>query len=366
VIVNAVGEVVSRRDCMPFGEEKDPDGTYRTTNRKYGAADSVRQKFTGYQKDEETGLDFAEARMYQNLHGRFTAIDPLLASGKSANPQTFNRYVYVMNSPLILNDPNGMQAGIPLYPAPKCVSGCWGNSDGNGLMTANNPLASVESERAEMSQVEALVSGFHQSFEHTKSGSAKGAANAGIGALNVLTNPLGLVGTAAGVPNPVAIEKYSYDSPTEETWGTGFDVGLTVSTGVAGAPFSAGSSLTITGIEAPVFRFSQLIASENFSRAGTFSGRSVASVADDLRNAVISPSDVPVGFVTRGNVNLIENTRSYLALQQSGIPRTQWSFLNQTENAGSQANITKRLARNGLTDQGTSSLTTGQCQFFCN
>ena len=49
--------------------------------------------------------------MYQNQHGRFTAIDPLLASGKSANPQTFNRYAYGLNRPLALNDPTGLQAG---------------------------------------------------------------------------------------------------------------------------------------------------------------------------------------------------------------------------------------------------------------
>jgi RHS repeat-associated protein len=60
-----------------------PDGTYRTSAQKYGQTDRVRQKFTGYQKDDETGLDFAEARMYQNLYGRFSAVDPLLASGKS-------------------------------------------------------------------------------------------------------------------------------------------------------------------------------------------------------------------------------------------------------------------------------------------
>ena len=111
VLVNSLGEVVSRRDFMPFGEEITPDGTHRTANLKYNFGDNIRQKFTGYQKDEETQLDFAEARMYQNLHGRFTAVDPLLASGKSANPQTFNRYVYVMNNPLIYTDPTGLQAG---------------------------------------------------------------------------------------------------------------------------------------------------------------------------------------------------------------------------------------------------------------
>lgn len=112
MITNSLGEVISRRDFQPFGEEiKDDSQVYRKTTDKYGLADSVRQRFTGYQKDDETGLDFAEARMYENRHGRFTAVDPLLTSGKSANPQTFNRYVYVMNNPLAYTDPSGLQAG---------------------------------------------------------------------------------------------------------------------------------------------------------------------------------------------------------------------------------------------------------------
>ncbi len=111
VMTDSQGNVISRRDFMPFGEELTPDQNYRTANLKYNLGDGIRQKFTGYQKDEETGLDFAEARMYENRHARFTAVDPLLASGKSANPQTFNRYVYVMNNPLVLTDPTGLQAG---------------------------------------------------------------------------------------------------------------------------------------------------------------------------------------------------------------------------------------------------------------
>jgi RHS repeat-associated protein len=108
-----MGSVASRRDFRPFGEEVTADGTYRTANLVYTSTDNIRQKFTGYQKDEETGLDFAEARMYENRHGRFTAVDPLLASGKSANPQSFNRYVYVLNEPVKLKDPKGLQASAP-------------------------------------------------------------------------------------------------------------------------------------------------------------------------------------------------------------------------------------------------------------
>jgi RHS repeat-associated protein len=113
ILTDSLGQVVSRRDFMPFGEELYSDGTVRTNSNKYSTAgqDSVRQRFTGYQKDIETGLDFAEARYYDDQHGRFTAVDPLLASGKSGNPQTFNRYAYVMNRPLILADSTGLQAG---------------------------------------------------------------------------------------------------------------------------------------------------------------------------------------------------------------------------------------------------------------
>lgn len=99
IITNQNAQIVSQRDFMPFGEDV-PRTNYGTDNNRY--------KFTTYQKDNETGLDFAEARYYNNANGRFTAVDPLLASGKSGNPQTFNRYVYVGNSPTTIIDPLGL------------------------------------------------------------------------------------------------------------------------------------------------------------------------------------------------------------------------------------------------------------------
>lgn len=112
VITDQLGQVKSRRDFLPFGEELTINVGARSTNLQYGSFDNIRQKFTGYQKDTETNLDFAEARMYENRHGRFTAIDPLLASGKSENPQTFNRYSYVLNGPIVFRDVDGR---IPVY-----------------------------------------------------------------------------------------------------------------------------------------------------------------------------------------------------------------------------------------------------------
>jgi RHS repeat-associated protein len=105
---DAIGSVTSRSDYLPYGEEITGG---RSSGQGY-VVDDVRQGFTGYERDDETDLDFAQARMYGKFHGRFTSPDPLLASAKAAVPQSFNRYVYVLNSPLKLTDPNGLK---PVY-----------------------------------------------------------------------------------------------------------------------------------------------------------------------------------------------------------------------------------------------------------
>ena len=63
---------------------------------------------TSYERDNESDLDFAEARYYNPAHGRFTAVDPLMASASPSNPQTWNRYSYVGNNPLNITDPTGL------------------------------------------------------------------------------------------------------------------------------------------------------------------------------------------------------------------------------------------------------------------
>jgi RHS repeat-associated protein len=67
-----------------------------------------RPKFTEYEADDETGLNFAQARFQSSVQGRFTSADPL--SGNPHRPQSWNRYAYVVNNPLKLIDPSGMSA----------------------------------------------------------------------------------------------------------------------------------------------------------------------------------------------------------------------------------------------------------------
>jgi len=79
----------------------------------------VRQQFTQKERDSETGLDYFGARYYASMQGRFTSVDPLASSAKLTNPQTWNRYAYVLNNPLRLIDPTGMAPQDPSRPSTK-------------------------------------------------------------------------------------------------------------------------------------------------------------------------------------------------------------------------------------------------------
>jgi RHS repeat-associated protein len=107
VITNNQGAIVSRHDYMPFGEEITSGTSVRSVQQGY-VDDGVRQKFTGKERDSETGLDYFGARHYASTQGRFTSPDPLLSSGSIYNSQTWNRYTYTLNNPHRYIDPSGM------------------------------------------------------------------------------------------------------------------------------------------------------------------------------------------------------------------------------------------------------------------
>lgn len=103
---NENGAVVSRTDYMPYGEEIIGLGG-RSTTDKY-VTDDVRQGFTGYLNDEETGLDYAQARMYKKELGRFMGVDPVMVGlSKQHTPQELNAYTYCADNPIHYVDPSG-------------------------------------------------------------------------------------------------------------------------------------------------------------------------------------------------------------------------------------------------------------------
>ena len=67
------------------------------------------KKFTGYERDAATGLDYAEARFYSSEWGRFMSPDPAgLSAATQTSPKSFNRYSYVEGDPVNYNDPEGL------------------------------------------------------------------------------------------------------------------------------------------------------------------------------------------------------------------------------------------------------------------
>jgi RHS repeat-associated protein len=99
-------------DYLPFGEEiaagiggrgpQYPSGGYP------GQPDVQPLKFTGKERDAESGLDYFGARYFSGAQGRFSSPDPSNLSVDFQVPQSWNRYAYTLNNPLAYVDTNGL------------------------------------------------------------------------------------------------------------------------------------------------------------------------------------------------------------------------------------------------------------------
>ncbi len=122
-VTNAAGTVVECYDYLPFGRMLSSSDNGRSTLGCHPSPSDteidsdVSQKFTGQVRDEETRLDYFNARYMSAPQGRFLSPDPLLISARLEDPQTWNRYVYGRNNPLKYTDPSGLFAS----PAYRCT-----------------------------------------------------------------------------------------------------------------------------------------------------------------------------------------------------------------------------------------------------
>ena len=86
----------------------DPHGQALSEWSASGNTNLSTKKFTGYERDTVTGLDYAEARTYKGGRGRFMQADPIgLKAVQASQPQSLNRYSYVKNDPVNFRDPKG-------------------------------------------------------------------------------------------------------------------------------------------------------------------------------------------------------------------------------------------------------------------
>jgi RHS repeat-associated protein len=108
-----VGVVAGRQGQLPFGEDFAESGLQE------------KHHFTSYERDGETGTDYAVNRQYSNGLGRFMRSDPDTKSCDFNNPQSLDRYVYVRNDPINKADPLGLN---------ECSAGqVWWEPPGGGI-----------------------------------------------------------------------------------------------------------------------------------------------------------------------------------------------------------------------------------------
>jgi RHS repeat-associated protein len=94
VMTDSSGNVIGQQDHYPFGESW------------YQSSTTTKWFFTSYERDTESGNDYASFRYYGNRFGRFASPD--LLAGSRSDPQSLNRYAYVRGDPVNLVDPLGL------------------------------------------------------------------------------------------------------------------------------------------------------------------------------------------------------------------------------------------------------------------
>ena len=116
VVSGTQGNVISRHDYLPFGEDLLNSVGMRASGQGYGGTEAARQKYAGMEADENTNLAHTLWREYDAYSARWTTPDPYEGSMDMTSPQSFNRYAYVNNDPVNHVDPTGLAlADIGVY-----------------------------------------------------------------------------------------------------------------------------------------------------------------------------------------------------------------------------------------------------------
>ncbi|MBB5345865.1 RHS repeat domain-containing protein [Tunturibacter empetritectus] len=104
VRTNYLGAVASSYPSLPWG-----DGFTSPSTPPYSNQDTL--QYAQLDHDSESGTEHAQFRQYSSTWGRWMSPDPYDGS-YSINPQSLNRYSYVLNNPLGLIDPSGQLCSV--------------------------------------------------------------------------------------------------------------------------------------------------------------------------------------------------------------------------------------------------------------
>ena len=114
-------------DFYPFGGE-----------RAYTNSCQQNYKFTGKERDPESGLDNFEARYYGSSIARFTSPDDPFVGWQLNDPQSLNLYAYVQDNPINDVDPTGHMTSVCFTAGGSPATTAFASSDPCGF--AANPM----------------------------------------------------------------------------------------------------------------------------------------------------------------------------------------------------------------------------------
>jgi RHS repeat-associated protein len=203
VVTEMQGLVISRLDYLPFGEEVPVPSRTGLEGYEGLVLPAAPQRFTGKERDVETGLDYFGARYISPAAGRFASVDPKLTPGHPYDPQSWNKYAYARNSPERLVDPDGEDWADAVI----------------GLMNGYGSTA-LGGKRIELSNSDYRAGQIVGDTMATIQGLAELAAGAA-GAMSSTAGTLGSGGAAAGVFVPAAAASASLAAHGAVTVATG-------------------------------------------------------------------------------------------------------------------------------------------------
>ncbi|MDP2604239.1 MAG: SpvB/TcaC N-terminal domain-containing protein [Deltaproteobacteria bacterium] len=93
VVVDLSGALINREECTPYGETS------------FGSFAKKRYRFTGKERDEESGLNYHGARYYAPLKGRWVSVDP-----EQSRFPDWSSFCYSVANPMGYVDPTGTEA----------------------------------------------------------------------------------------------------------------------------------------------------------------------------------------------------------------------------------------------------------------
>ncbi len=208
------GGVSSRQRYFPYGRVRYRSGSPPTT-----------YSYTG-QRLDGTGLLFFQARYYDPTVGHFLSADSIVPD--PANPQSLNRYAYVLNNPLKYTDPSGhcaeddegcwQLADTLRWTYGIFIEGVWSVDELNYLLEALNKIA-LEFGNQDLALGQKA---FRSLFEGTRfvrvAGEGVPVAEWFIGPHRAMTGPTGNVYFPNGWYNTPEFAKFTYAHELAHVW----------------------------------------------------------------------------------------------------------------------------------------------------